>query len=174
MLKNLVLVFITFSTLFSFAHSFHVGLAYADYDEEKEMLFCTLQLEYNDLSHWLENLALDFNLNEIREKQAESEFWHPFKQFIQKHFSAKTNLGNIEWELFNVELELDGRFFVYLYAKEVKPFKLITWQFSLLMGHSMEQQNKLEFKYITQEKTETHFAYFFENELSQIIKTKPN
>jgi len=158
----------------SFAHSFHIGLAKVDYDEEKQTLFSTLQLESNDLEHWLESLNLTFDLQEINTKQAESSHWNNFQLFIQKHFNALCNETEIRWKLFEVEQELDGRIFVYLYAEKVKPFHTITWNFSLLMGHSMEQQNKLEFKYISKDQTETFFAYFFENERAKVIKIKPN
>ncbi len=170
--KIFTLVFFTLVALNSRAHSFHVGLATADYDEEKEMLFCTLQLEYNDLSHWLEDLKLTFNLEELAKNQHESPSWQTFKQFIAKHYAAKTNHSAIDFELFGIELELDGRLFVYVYAENVKPFENITWTFSALMGHSMEQQNKLEFKYIRSGKTTSYFAYFFENEPTQTIKIK--
>ena len=172
--KKLSFLVVLFIALSSFAHSFHVGLAYADYEEEKEMLFCTLQLEFNDFEHWLEELGLGFNLEEINKNGSTSKSWGEFEQFIKKHFGATSNLAALDFQLYGVELELDGRFFVYLYAVEVKPFDNITWTFSLLMGHSMEQQNKLEFKYITREQSETHFAYFFENKFSQVIKTKTN
>jgi hypothetical protein len=172
MYKIFTLVFFTLVALNSSAHSFHVGLATADYDEEKEMLFCTLQLEYNDLTHWLEDLKLTFNLEELAKNQRESPSWQTFKQFIAKHYAAKTNHSAIDFELFGLELELDGRLFVYVYAENVKPFESITWTFSMLMGHSMEQQNKLEFKYIRSDNKETYFAYFFETEQTQIILLK--
>lgn len=161
-----------FSSIAVSAHSFHVGLAHADYEEEKEMLFCTIQLEYGDLSHWLEDLNLHFNLEELAKNQQKSPDWQAFKKFLAKHFSAKTNLSTIEFELFAIDLELDGRLFVYVYAEQVKPFNNIKWTFSLLMGHSMEQQNKLEFKYIRNDQNETHFAYFFETEQTQTIHIK--
>ena len=171
---KILYVFLFCLPVMSFGHSFHVGLAKVDYDEEKQTLFSTLQLEYNDLAHWIENLNLSFNFHEINVKQAESAHWLSFQLFIQKYFNASCNETEIIWKLFEVEQELDGRIFIYLYAEKVKPFQAISWNFSLLMGHSMEQQNKLEFKYISKDQTETFFAYFFENERAKVIKIKPN
>lgn len=171
-MKIFVLSILLFSSFLVSAHSFHVGIATVDYEEEGQILFCTLQLEYGDLSHWLEDLNLNFNLEELANNQKESPNWDAFKKFLGQHFSAKTNLSTVEFELFAMDLELDGRLFVYVYAENVKPFESITWRFSLLMGHSMEQQNKMEFKYIRNEKKETYFAYFFETEQNQTIHIK--
>jgi hypothetical protein len=174
-MKFFVGLFLLFSSIYGFAHSFHVGLAQVDYEEEKEMLFCTIQLESGDLYHWLEDLNLDFNLEELAKKQQKSPDWQAFAKFLGKHFSAQTNHHAIEFMLFGLDLELDGRLFIYVYAEKVKPFSHINWTFSLLMGHSMEQQNRLEFCYIRNKKKQTYFVYFFESEPSQTIhiKTEP-
>lgn len=171
-MKVFVLSILFLSSFLVSAHSFHVGLATVDYEEDEQMLFCTLQLEYGDLSHWLEDLNLNFNLEELAKNLKESPDWNAFKKFLAQHFSAKTNLSAVDFELFAMDLELDGRLFVYLYAENVQPFESITWRFSLLMGHSMEQQNKLEFRYIRNDKKEPHFAYFFETEQTQTIHIK--
>lgn len=174
MIRHFCFLVVLLTSLHSNAHSFHVGLAHADYEEETQMLFCTMQIEYADLTHWLEDLSLNFNLDELTINKQKSNDWDRFELFILKHFSAKTNLTAIDFSLFDVELELDGRVFIYVYAQNVKPFDQITWTYSMLMGHSLEQQNKLEFKYITKDKSETFFAYFFEKERSKVITIKPN
>ena len=172
--KLSLLFTLLFSSMLIRAHSFHVGMAHVDYEEEKEMLFCTLQLEYADFAHWIEDLGVEFNLNELANKQQESEDWERFHRFISIYFHVESNWGAIDLHLFSIELELDGRLFVYLYAENVKPFDRITWKYALLMGHSMEQQNKLEFKYIGKEKNTTQFAYFFENELTKTLIINKN
>jgi len=151
------------------AHEFHVGLCRVDYEEADKMIFCTIQLESRDFEHWVEDQKQSFNLNELVKNQKKSSFWKPFESFIFKYFGAKTNDIKVDFELFELEIEPDGRMFVYLVAYNVEPFNTINWHFSLLMGHSMEQQNKLEFKYINKEQTRNYFAYFFENETHKTI-----
>jgi hypothetical protein len=151
------------------AHEFHVGLCRVDYEEADKMIFCTIQLESADFQHWAEDQKQTFNLNELVENQKKSSSWKSFESFISKYFGAKTNNNKVNFELFELEIEPDGRMFVYLVAYDVEPFSAISWHFSLLMGHSMNQQNKLEFKYINKEQTRNYFAYFFENETHKTI-----
>ncbi len=172
MIKTLLLHCLILSSSSLFAHAFHVGLASVDYEEEKKMMFCTLQLESSDFKHWLEDLNRDFNLESITANKQNSTEWKSFGDFILKHFAAKTNVQAVDFELFDAEIERDGRLFVYLFAVDIQPFESISWRYSLLMGHSMEQQNKMEFKYIRGAKTEVYFAYFFENESAQTLILK--
>jgi hypothetical protein len=157
------LVFV-FLNLTSFAHEFHVGICRVDYEEEERMMFCSIQLESGDFEHWIEDQNQLFNINELAKNQKNSAHWKKFEDFVFKYFKVKTNNQDIQFELFELEIEADGRMFVYLVAYNVEPFDMVTWHFSLLMGHSMEQQNKLEFKYVREEKEQVYFAYFFENE----------
>lgn len=152
-----------------FAHEFHVGMCYADYEEESQTLFCSIQLETRDFAHWLEDLSLEFNLDELVKNQHESQQWEAFESFILKHFSAKTDDITAQMVLFDIEMENDGRLFLNLLAADVQAFTEITWKFSLLMGHSMDQQNKLEFKYVQATAEKVYFAYFFENEIQKTI-----
>lgn len=154
------------------AHEFHVGLCFAEYEEESRMMFCTIQLESGDFEHWLEDQNQKYNLNELAVKQKNSAFWKDFESFISKYFHAKTNEAKIDFELFEIEIEPDGRLFVHLVAYNVPPFSSIIWHFSLLMGHSMEQQNKLEFNYLNAANQQLYFLYFFENEFQKTIEIK--
>jgi hypothetical protein len=155
------------------AHEFHVGICRVDYEEAEKMMFCTIQLESGDFEHWTEDQNQLFNINELARNQRKSESWRTFETFVLKYFGAKTNTATVQFELFEMEIEADGRMFIYLVAHDVQPFKEITWHFSLLMGHSMEQQNKIEFKYINAEKANTYFAYFFENETYKTTQMQP-
>jgi hypothetical protein len=169
-ITSLILVFLSLS---SHAHEFHVGICRVDYEEAEKMMFCTIQLESGDFEHWTEDQNQLFKLNELTRNQRKSESWKSFETFILRFFGAKTNTSAIQFELFEIEIEADGRMFIYLIAQDVEPFDEITWHFSLLMGHSMEQQNKIEFKYINAEKAKTYFAYFFENETYKTTQLQP-
>jgi len=151
------------------AHSFHLGFAFVEYEESEKRLYCTIQIENSDLTHWLEGYSLPYTLTDIISEKYEGQHWFNFENFIGKYFKATTNQGALSFNLFEVELEKDGRVFLYLYAQHVEPFDFIEWTFSILMGHSMEQQNKMEMKYNAQ----NFFAYFFENEPTQTITLKP-
>jgi hypothetical protein len=168
------LFLVTFLNFGSLAHEFHVGFARADYEEGEKMLFCSIQLEIGDFEHWIEDRAEDFNIFELARNQKNSVVWHHFEKFVFGFFGAKTNLSNIQFELFEIEIEADGRIFMYVVAYDVEPFTEITWQFSLLMGHSMEQQNKLEFKYLAPNFEQTNYVYFFETEYHKSITIKPS
>ena len=151
------------------AHSFHVGIAFVEYEASENRMYATVQLERSDFAHWMEDFSLPYTFSEIITKKNESKHWSAFESFIGKHFSAHTNQGHLSFNLFDIEEEDDGRLFLYLIAEEVEPFREIDWTFSLLMGHSTEQQNKLELKI----DEENYFAYFFENEPTQTITLKP-
>jgi len=144
-------------------------MCFVDYDENEKIMFSMIQLESWDFEHWLEDQSQHFNLNELAKNQKSSTSWKSFEEFIIKFFDAKTENANIKFELFEVEIEADGRIFLYLVAYEVEPFTSVTWHFSLLMGHSNEQQNKLEFNYFRGEEEFEFFAYFFENETYKTI-----
>jgi len=75
-----------------------------------------------------------------------------------------SNSSFLKWKLKQMDV-----IFLYLVAYEVEPFTSVTWHFSLLMGHSNEQQNKLEFNYFRGEEEFEFFAYFFENETYKTI-----
>lgn len=154
------------------AHEFHVGLCRVDYDETDKMMFCTIQLESGDFEHWTEDQNQAFNINELAKNQKKSESWKSFEAFVFKFFGAKTDKESVNFELFEMEIEADGRMFIYLVAHEVAPFTEIVWHFSLLMGHSMDQQNKIEFKYINEDQERTFYAYFFENETHKTTNTQ--
>lgn len=151
------------------AHSFHVGLAFVEYEESEKRLYSTIQLEHSDFVHWMDGFSFTYALNEIITEKTEGLNWFHFEGFVQNYFKATTGQGELTFKLFDVEEEKNGRLFLYLYAEEVEPFDEIKWTFSLLMDHSMEQQNKMELKYNAQ----NYFAYFFENEPTQTIKLKP-
>lgn len=170
MFKTFVLTFIIVLLGWNLsAHEFHVGLCYSEYEEESGIIFSSIQLESRDFAHWMEDLGLDFNLEELVEEQEHSEQWDAFESFILIHFAAEANGNEIEFYLFDIELENDGRLFLNILAKDVRPFSSISWKFSLLMGHSMDQQNKLEFKYMEPDKVQVYFAYFFETETHKTI-----
>ncbi len=151
------------------AHEFHVGMCYAEYEEESGIIYSSIQLESRDFAHWMEDLGLDFNLDDLVKNQTQSDQWDAFESFVLVHFGADANENAIEFYLFDIEIENDGRLFLNILAEDVRPFSSISWKFSLLMGHSMEQQNKLEFKYIESEKEQVYFAYFFETEITKTI-----
>lgn len=152
----------------AFAHSFHVGLAYAEYDEESQKMYCYVQLEYADFEHWIEELNPKIVLSELLVQKDESIEWEEFSSVLLKQFQAKTNIAQVNFKLFDIEVEPNGRFYLYFVGENVEPFESITWRFSLLMGHSMQQQNKLEFLYADQH----YFLYFFEQEYEATITRK--
>ena len=164
-------LFVLMSSM-ALAHEYHVGICQVDYEEADSIMFCSIQLESGDFEHWLEDQNQKYNLNELAENQKNSPAWKDFETFVLKNFMANTNIGKVEFELFELELEPDGRMFVYLVAYNVPPFSSVTWQFSLLMGHSMDQQNKLEFRYISPKNEQIYFLYFFENEHQKTIAIK--
>ena len=173
MMKYFILpfLFVLMSSM-ALAHEFHVGMCQVDYEEADSIMFCSIQLESGDFEHWLEDQNQKYNLNELAENQKNSPALKDFETFVLKNFMAKTNIGKVEFELFELEIEPDGRMFVYLVAYNVHPFSSVTWQFSLLMGHSMDQQNKLEFRYISPKSEQVYFLYFFENEHQKTIAIK--
>jgi hypothetical protein len=167
-------LFFVFLSLSSLAHEFHVGMCQVDYEEGEKMMYATIQLESWDFEHWLEDQEQNFNLNELAKNQKNSADWQSFEAFLFKYFSVRTNHQDVQFLLFELEIEADGRMFIYLVAFDVEPFESVSWHFSLLMGHSMEQQNKLEFTYYYEEKEQVYYAYFFENEkfkTTTILKT---
>lgn len=168
-MKNFILLISLTLAKFSFGHSFHVGLAKVDYDEAKNEMYATIQLEYQDLAHWVED-EQEIILEDLVKNKKKSKSWDSFDLKLQKHFYGEVQGTKQVLTLFDIELDEDGRIFIYLFKDKVAPFKQIDFVFSLLMGHSEDQQNKLEFKYFDSLGEKTYFAYFFENQTKQTIK----
>ena len=168
-MKTVLTLFLTLFISLTFAHSFHVGIAKIDYDESKKEMFATIQLEFKDLKHWIEDHQ-ELDLADLIENKDSSSAWNKFDELMQANFYMEIAGKKTTLPLFDLEIEEDGRLFIHLFASGIEPFKSIDFVFALMMGHSEEQQNKLEFKYIKEKDSKTYFAYFFEKQTKQTIK----
>jgi hypothetical protein len=163
MLRTFYLFTFLLTSSISWGHAFHVGLAKAEYNVSNKTMEVTLELESHDLEHWLEDKGLAVGHIEMVEKH--SDLWNKMTTTLLNHFKANTNKQKLKFSVLGLETVKDGRVFIYLIAENVSPFTEIEWEYSLLMGHDMNQQNKLELTY----NSKKYYAVFFEKKQSTKI-----
>lgn len=143
-MRTLFILF-SFSILSSFsnAHNYYFGFAEMQYNALNKTLETTIVLSAHDLdeilmkenkiSKHLEHLSQDSSGISIVGNE------------IQREFSIKADQKTIRFQCIGFEVLKNGLINIYLLAENVAPPKSLEINFSCLMKHFPEQQNKLTF-----------------------------
>lgn len=162
-MKSLVL-FCLFASSITFGHEFHIAIAKVNYNEKAKILEATIQVEAHDIEDWLTEKGIA--VGHIEHISKRPSLQDSVYQEILKNFAAKIEGKQVDFTVIGIEVENDGRAFIYLKSSKIKLFDTIEWTFSILMDHNEKQQNKLELT-VGEKK---HYATFLHHERTQTMQ----
>jgi len=164
-MRILVILFIAYCP-FIYAHDFHVGLAKAAYNNEAKSIEVSLEVEAHDIEDWLNDKGL--TTGHIENLSSDTALQQKVYAEILKNFGAKIDGKALSFKIVGIEVQSDDRAYIYIIAENIEPFKEIDWNFSVLMDHDENQQNKLELTVDSKK----YYATFLHHQRWATIKLK--
>lgn len=162
-MRIIVLVFILFSSIQSYAHEYFFAFAEVEYNSETQKIEATLTVSTHDLEHALKNANL--TIGEIEDAKKGTPEFDIIEKYLLEHFKI-TSSKICHLKMIGYEVSLKGTTDFYFESEKTTIGDTITFSFDLLMQQYQKQQNKVTFYY----QNKSYTRPFLYNQRVQIIK----